>query len=732
MIKEFTKRLFAAPISLLTLSRHSERRYRPDFESLNTCLLRDPGEGRGEEFVRLWRKLAASDRFCTLVSEDTVRRYPEISSSGNRWPRPEPAPDGDRLGFITVYDEKIPVDDDFFRALHALGERRQDVLYRLRPHRFAFLPAWVFGTIGGHDAPRINQFIEQWMVNAREDDSGAYFSNMLVIQRLLVVCWCLRILMLDRGQPDALQLNLLKILVADIAFLHGRLGDAVANNHLLIDYFGGWFVEFVLPDLVDVDVWGEFEAPWLREWERQVYDDGSGFEASSHYHEIASEVSAIYVLLKKKAGETLRQEDSTRLEKMLRFQTVLAGETGKPISLGNATEDSMFPFCGEPGRSPGGLREIYRGLYDAGVPVAPRWDFSVESAYWLLDGGLCPPEEEGVARDTPVIHSFPDGGIIVWETPATGDRLVFRTAPRAGLPSHAGHAHADLHAVYLTADNEPVWVDSGTHSYRYGVRDHGINWRAYLASPEAHNGLMLDAEDPLGTLNRDFRNARCTAHGRTRVLQSGAATWMESELQTGNVYNGARRGIIVIADDYWLIYDLLPVQARGETSAELRFQCAEGCEVFREENGLTIDNGCTRTRLWLGRNLSLQDIRTGSLDPLGGWVSDSYGRLEAAPQICLRILDPQATSVIAGQFASQASPPLRCTESREDGLYHISISFPEYEDRLVISESGDDRKIGGHPGEGIFASMLWTRLRGGVIESALAMQGVDRVIRSVC
>lgn len=512
-----------------------------------------------------------------------------------------------------------------------------DNLYCVRPQRFAFAPRMALAVLyGASDGERLSAVLASWMKFAATERYGlAYQSNLVVIQRLLALSWTWAFLAArpeGAGEADlALEYAVLKILHADARFLLPRLGKSFPNNHLLADGFAGWYLTFLFPELVTTaDGPDRFEALWRRELERQIYPDGTSFEHSLHYHEFACEMAAAYVLLRRRNGLAVAAPVLERARRMLRFQADLGGEEGRAPAIGNATEDPLFALDSGDGWGTAAWREMYRALFDADLAPVDQDRPALERAFWLLGGALAPARNAAPAAGA--LEAYPDGGFFVFTGAEPGTRLVLRTGPAVGRMLCAGHAHADLLSVCLHRAGVPAVVDAGTYSYRH--RPDSRRWRAYFAGPQAHNGLAVSGEDPLGELSGDFRlqtpETRVTA---TLYLAHDGAAWVEGTIIGGGVYAGYRRGVVQVFDEYWLIYDELPPSIRPER-ASLAFQLAPGARVVAGQ-GTVVGVDVGDCPFWIAGSEGLTGVRVvcGDHDPCGGWVSRGYGELSPAPQL---------------------------------------------------------------------------------------------------
>lgn len=640
----------------------------------------------------LLNKLIDSQTFISLCSTKTINEYDELcqktgwNDTGNVILSTQP------WIKIPIYNEVVTLNNVWDKEIKFLRHKHNDILYELRIHRFFFMPKLCLMALKDDSLfSKIENFVDSWMEHAKRcNGQSAYFSNLVVLQRIIALSWSLRYLTSKPINREPIIYRLLSIVVTDIDFLRSRLGDSAPNNHLLIDYFGGWYIKFIFSDLLPEGAWKDYEALWTNELFRQVYPDGSGFEHSTHYHEMACEMASAYVILKKRAGLSVSESITSKLRSMLYFQTALAGEECIPITIGNATEDPIFPLDSENGHASGALREIYRAIFDMPIPSAPQLERSTEKAYWLLDGKLC---DDSTARNPEQrrLISFPYGGVHILQNNARNNRIIFRSGPNRNVETNAGHTHSDLLSIYMISKGEPIWIDSGTYTYRlHNGGDQSINWRRYFSSPAAHNCLSINGADPLGELIGDYRPSKIdTFTDENIVVDNEHLTWIESEISCDGINNNRRRGIVYIRNDYWLIYDIPPAMSSSRPMAEMRFQCAENCVVSQEHDGvLTIKTDRQNIHLCFSNNLLKPNILFGSESPVGGWISESYGSLRTAPQILFPVKNASLPTIIVGRCMdtlANAQPTIE--ESIRDQLLIIRVSFLNYSDTIMISLS---------------------------------------------
>ncbi|MCB1792460.1 MAG: hypothetical protein KDJ24_19290, partial [Gammaproteobacteria bacterium] len=133
----------------------------------------------------------------------------------------------------------------------------EDLLYPVRPHRFAFAPRHAWACLRRPAlTSHLQGMLASWIAYAESGDCQyCYVSNLVVLQRVFATMWAWAFLA-SRPQDASteglgLEWLLLQVLYADARFLATRLGDSVPNNHLLADRFAHWFLATVLPELLD-------------------------------------------------------------------------------------------------------------------------------------------------------------------------------------------------------------------------------------------------------------------------------------------------------------------------------------------------------------------------------------------------------------------------------------------------------------------------------------------------
>lgn len=579
----------------------------------------------------------APDRISALLG-DAERRFPAWRERLLAKVRTE------RDEGLAVYDRKAgPLTGSFDWGVTQDGPLA-DRLYGARPHRFGFLPRWALAC--HYDAamiPALEDVMAGWMSAAKNPGGHPGFksSHVVVYHFLaLLLAWPF-IAALPAPSESAglasLRRRVLLSLYEGSRFMAAASGSSVANNHLLAERFADWLIAALLPEFDHALARDEAEVTWLAELDRQLHDDGGSFEHSVHYQEHACEMALAYLLLSRRNDWAVPAPARAKIEAMLAFQLALAGPDLIPFAAGNTTEDPLLVLgVGEEWQL-GLLREIQRACFTADAPAAPDGDPPREAAFWLLEGAVADGGGPPVAE--PAFQPFPDSGFYVLAEPETRARLVLRLGPSPDFPGIGGHSHGDLLSLALTVGGTAVLAQPGTATYRFKPHPElpgKPNLRAHFASAAARSALFLEGAEPYGALTGDFRNWRlpCQVAPRQDASASAGLSWVEGRVVGESAYLGNRRGVIHVWNDCWLVYDRLPAR-RKSLPAFVGWQFAPGvaCDLRADARMGTEARAADAHLRLQAVGTEAPDVVSGAFEPLRGWVSPSYGRLEAAPNL---------------------------------------------------------------------------------------------------
>lgn len=566
--------------------------------------------------------------------------------------------------------------------------KHNDRLYRLRPHRFGFLPRLaIAASLGADTLPALLATLERWIAHAETTDGAidGYFSNLVIIYRLLAISWAVPFITLRARGGDRTAaitcLRLFQILAADLKHLHPRLGRSVANNHLLADRFAAWFLATCYSDLWPRSDRRELERAWLEELGRQFQADGTNFEQSLHYHELGCEMALAYLVITLRAGAGIPADASALIGRMLRFQAAMADERGSSFRLGDATDDSLLPLDADAGWAGGAWRILYREWFDASFPRTDNGAQGAERAFWLLtalrDVDL-PLRSDRVPAPLGYLAAFPDNGYVVLRDDVDQQHLLFRTGPRPGAKTSPGHAMSDLLTIYWNVSGQPVLEPAGTYSYAAtgsAGNPAPSPGRDYFRGPASHNGLVLRGHDPLGQATTRFREGDKGTRVRSRWGSvERVLGWAEGQLEEAGPLNGYQRGLLHVPGCYALVYDALPPLPHAAELAE-HWQLAPEAKVALPKDRravIRLDN--LEVHACASDGIAAITCVQGRSQIAAGWVSRRYGELAPAPQLICGIRAEVRRLAFVFSIAGQ----------QDEGPARVEI-VDEKEERCIIA-----------------------------------------------
>ncbi|MDX2103832.1 MAG: alginate lyase family protein, partial [Alphaproteobacteria bacterium] len=265
-----------------------------------------------------------------------------------------------------------------------------------------------------------------------------------------------------------------------------------ANNHRTAEALGLWTIGCACPDLPDAAAWRQEGGAALQAMAAsQILPDGIGGEQSPTYTAFTLECLAFASRIGDLAGTPLPLKDALRRGGLaLRWMVDTKGEVP---AIGDDDESRVISEA--PGREAQVARTLTLLAAETGDPaLLPPQPVSaplsaliwppLTSAPEVLEGERC----------------FADGGYSVARRSLAG-RIAVLVADHGplGFLSIAAHGHADATAVWMSLDDQPVFIDAGTYAYHAepGSRDR-------FRATDVHNCLCIGGQsssDPAGDFN---------------------------------------------------------------------------------------------------------------------------------------------------------------------------------------------------------------------------------------
>lgn len=222
--------------------------------------------------------------------------------------------------------------------------------------------------------------------------------------------------------------------------------DSFTSNHYLADLIGYFFLATFFQDLSGV----EDKLQWcyqelLKEFEKQVFDEGTNYEGSTHYHKLVTEIFYLFFLQAKNAYFVIPNNLEKKLRAMFNFLDWCSPINGSLIQIGD--NDSGKIITG-----------IDQKLIDQTKLI-----------------------EEGVIK-----KDFPAFGLSILKTVKWHISLRHHSYDKK-QPS--GHFHADVASITLSVNGIPVFVDPGSYVYTPSAM-----WRNHFRSAQVHNSFFIKEE----------------------------------------------------------------------------------------------------------------------------------------------------------------------------------------------------------------------------------------------
>lgn len=309
---------------------------------------------------------------------------------------------------------------------------------------------------------------------------------------------------------DEFLIKFLKSLLVHSRHIMSNLENkGITNNHYLANLVGLIYLGIAFPEFKEAQRWREFVLRELiKEMDKQVYNDGMDFEASTCYHRLALELFFYPTVLCQVNGIEMPQAFIDKLKKMFDFVLYVLKPNGRMPQIGDNDNGRLHVF---------GRREILDMTYLLTFGAL----FYRDPAYKITEFGFAPealwvfgPDAyerwnslPGRSVEELESRAFPEGGIYVMRHKK--DYMIISCGPN-GQGGLGGHAHNDKLSFELCIGGEDVIVDPGTYVYTPCSK-----WRNMFRSTSYHNTVMVNGqeqnpveEDKIFYLP-DFARCRC-------------------------------------------------------------------------------------------------------------------------------------------------------------------------------------------------------------------------------
>lgn len=332
----------------------------------------------------------------------------------------------------------------------------------------------------------------------------------------------------------------------------------------------------------------------------EIYPDGSMAECSPNYSK--GSLNRVYQMVREDQvrGGQLYQALDEKICRALRYFAFSADPQGYPPRIAKGGKGSAYP------------------LIEKILPVCRD-----EQVRYVYSNG-----KEGQKPDF-LSKAWNWAGHVIFRSDWSPDAtwLFFEPGPRG-----SGHAHPATLNIQLQTKGEWILTDPGYYTYSNVGEDGRMT--KYLGSSAAHNVALVDGENQI-----PFRRGESIAvnkhPGNYHWSDSGGLAKAEGIYRFGYGEHGRikvihRREIIYDRPaNRFVIRDTFT--GDGEHAVDLHWQLPPGAVLKKEGRGFRIKNGQAKARFNIACDQPFHvESAIGSKEPLSGWFSETYGKLEPA------------------------------------------------------------------------------------------------------
>jgi len=283
----------------------------------------------------------------------------------------------------------------------------------------------------------------------------------------------------------------------------------LTSNHYLSNIAGLLFVAAHLPEHEESSRWHDFAVQELiKEMEKQVYDDGTDFEASTCYHRLVLELfffSTWFTVVhdQRFSGENYSdtaevifgEEYVRKLHKMFDAVMYLLKPNGRMPQIGDNDSGQFIKLY--PRET---LDMRYLLALGAVFFSEPKWKvkeyFQTEDGVddipevIILYGGAGKQKWDTLkwsSVDDIESKAFSDSG---WYVMREGKNYCIVSCGPNGQNGNGGHCHNDKLSFELCLDGKDIVVDPGTYVYTSNPE-----WRNRFRSTDFHNTVKIESEE---------------------------------------------------------------------------------------------------------------------------------------------------------------------------------------------------------------------------------------------
>lgn len=386
---------------------------------------------------------------------------------------------------------------------------------------------------------------------------------------LRAVNWIIGFDMLKKNMPQELVERIICSLYDHLVYLehNWEIYDGRTSNHYLSDLIGYfylcWFFKD-LPGFIEKREWCYYEL--LREWDKQVFDEGTDYEGSTAYHRLVTEIFYHFSLLCTEFQLVLPDHYQTKLKRMVEFIEWCTPVNGALITIGD-NDSGRVLWYGLP-------RQVIQNTRD---------------------------KQEGVKY-------YKQFGLSLIKT-----NLWHVTLRHHSYATHqpSGHYHADVGSVTVSMNGVMLFADPGSYLYTPSAY-----WRNYFRAFGTHNSFYMINQEPITVDNQlFFLNIPKNQSEQLLIKEQKYSIAMHHNLYQSKGLQAVRL-VVLEADNQLIIRDRWDSTISQLVDTTWHFTV--GPEMTIEENGTTL--------ICFHKNKAIGKIESDLVFEIEqGWFSHEYG-----------------------------------------------------------------------------------------------------------
>lgn len=262
------------------------------------------------------------------------------------------------------------------------------------------------------------------------------------------------------------------------------------NTHLTGEALGLYFLGTFFPEIEESERWKETGYRILLEaLDFQVRDDGVYCEQSSHYHRYTTDFYANLLILRQLENAEIDEKHREKLNQLFEFLFFITEPNGETSLFGDDDGGRFYFLDEKPANDFRPTLALGAALFGRGDLKYVAKEPSAELLWLLGAEGVRKFDEIESNSPHATEKAFAASGFFSMRDSWGDDAnfLLIDCGEHGFL--NCGHAHADALSFVLSANGEPIFVDSGTYNYTSDLAA-----RQIFRSTAAHNCLTVNGE----------------------------------------------------------------------------------------------------------------------------------------------------------------------------------------------------------------------------------------------